>query len=144
MSICYRIASPQITSEILDEEVMIINLKNGHYFNISGSGAEIWQLLQQGCSIDQILSKLSQCYRGTPTTFQSHLDDFLKSLQREELIATFTDSPKTIDFSTPSLLVSQKDFVPPVLSKYSDMQELLLLDPIHDVDDAGWPQAKTN
>jgi hypothetical protein len=27
-----------------------------------------------------------------------------------------------------------------LLNKYSDMQELLLLDPIHDVDDAGWPK----
>ena len=30
----------------------------------------------------------------------------------------------------------------PVLEKYTDMQELLLLDPIHDVEEAGWPKAK--
>ncbi len=32
-------------------------------------------------------------------------------------------------------------FEAPVLESYSDMQDLLLLDPIHDVDDAGWPVA---
>jgi hypothetical protein len=31
----------------------------------------------------------------------------------------------------------------PVLDKYTDMQELLLLDPIHEVDDAGWPHTLT-
>jgi hypothetical protein len=27
----------------------------------------------------------------------------------------------------------------PKLGKYTDMQELLLLDPVHEVDEAGWP-----
>jgi hypothetical protein len=29
-----------------------------------------------------------------------------------------------------------------VLERYTDMQELLLLDPIHDVDQTGWPRRK--
>ena len=33
----------------------------------------------------------------------------------------------------------QEGFVAPQLHKYTDMQELLLLDPIHDVDQEGWP-----
>ena len=35
-------------------------------------------------------------------------------------------------------------FNPPVLSVYSDMEDLLLLDPIHDVDETGWPQPRSN
>ena len=27
----------------------------------------------------------------------------------------------------------------PALAKFTDMQELLLLDPVHEVDEAGWP-----
>jgi hypothetical protein len=30
-------------------------------------------------------------------------------------------------------------FVEPALNKYTDMQELLLLDPVHEVSEAGWP-----
>ena len=38
-----------------------------------------------------------------------------------------------------------KPLAAPVLNKYSDMQDLLLLDPIHDVDEeAGWPTNKPN
>jgi hypothetical protein len=36
----------------------------------------------------------------------------------------------------------KKHFVAPCLHKYTDMQELLLIDPIHDVDDYGWPIIK--
>jgi hypothetical protein len=35
-------------------------------------------------------------------------------------------------------------FNPPVLSVYSDMEDLLLLDPIHDVDETGWPQPRSD
>jgi hypothetical protein len=33
-------------------------------------------------------------------------------------------------------------FVAPVLHKHTDMQDLLLLDPIHEVDETGWPSVK--
>ena len=33
-------------------------------------------------------------------------------------------------------------FEPPTLSKYKDMQDMLLLDPVHDVEEAGWPEPK--
>ncbi len=37
---------------------------------------------------------------------------------------------------------SKTPFQIPVLDVYSDMQDLLLLDPIHDVDETGWPTPK--
>ena len=33
----------------------------------------------------------------------------------------------------------QAQYAAPKLSTYTDMQELLLLDPIHEVDESGWP-----
>ena len=33
----------------------------------------------------------------------------------------------------------KRPYVPPQIERFTDMQELLLLDPIHEVDDTGWP-----
>jgi hypothetical protein len=30
---------------------------------------------------------------------------------------------------------------PPALEKFTDMQDLILLDPVHEVDERGWPHA---
>ncbi len=38
--------------------------------------------------------------------------------------------------------MSNVPYAPPALETYTDMQELLLLDPIHDVDETGWPAAR--
>ena len=40
---------------------------------------------------------------------------------------------KTIDIEVPT------EFTPSKLNRYADMQDLLLLDPIHEVDEEGWP-----
>lgn len=46
--------------------------------------------------------------------------------------------------AAPELRPVLAPFVPPVLRKYTDMQEFMLVDPLHDVDEqAGWPHAKT-
>ena len=34
---------------------------------------------------------------------------------------------------------SSRPYEDPKLGKYTDMQELLLLDPVHEVDESGWP-----
>jgi len=35
-------------------------------------------------------------------------------------------------------------FEKPKLQKFTDMQDLLLLDPIHEVDEAGWPHTRND
>ena len=34
-------------------------------------------------------------------------------------------------------------FLAPVLDKFTDMEAMLLLDPVHDVDEKGWPNLPT-
>jgi hypothetical protein len=38
--------------------------------------------------------------------------------------------------------IDKPPFEMPKLSKYTDMEDLLALDPIHEVDEMGWPNAK--
>jgi hypothetical protein len=38
--------------------------------------------------------------------------------------------------------ISGCEFVTPCLQKYTDMEELLLIDPIHEIDEVGWPSAR--
>ena len=70
--------------------------------------------------------------------FDGGLDHFLAVLEEEALIV------RSEDVMTQALSLEQplQDYEPPQLMKYTDMQELILLDPIHDVDEKGWPHTK--
>jgi hypothetical protein len=64
---------------------------------------------------------------------------FLDELTAESLTerSTTSDAPSNADAPIPS--AEQQPYTPPVLERYSDMQALLVLDPIHEVDEQGWP-----
>jgi len=36
------------------------------------------------------------------------------------------------------------EYAPPSLDKYDDLKDLLLLDPIHEVAETGWPTGRTD
>ncbi len=126
----YRIAPPPIIYEILDGEVVILNLEAGIYYNLKESGAEIWQLLQNGASLEQIAAY----YEGAEDV-RAEIDSFLKELLAEKIII-FSEESELVN------PIERRPFRRPVLHRYSDMQELLLLDPIHEVDQIGWPAKK--
>jgi len=39
------------------------------------------------------------------------------------------------------IVTTRIEFRAPTFEKFTDMQELILLDPIHEVDQSGWPSA---
>jgi hypothetical protein len=70
---------------------------------------------------------------------------FVEELVKEGLLVK---ADHEIPAGDASLLISQLaevagDFKPPLVNKYTDMQDLLLLDPIHEVDEKGWPESKS-
>ena len=141
----YKVASPQITSEIIEGEVMIINLENGRYYNMEAVGAEVWQAVVEGNSLQNILNRIQSRFEGEEKTIRISVETFLKEMQEEGLISFEEISEGTTNPSKITNLSQIKSpFSTPVLNKFTDMQELLLLDPIHEVDEAGWPRAKQN
>ena len=58
-------------------------------------------------------------------------------LQREGLVAETSDGPAAAP--TPLNDVEGKPFATPRLEKYDDLRDLVLLDPVHQVDQTGWP-----
>jgi hypothetical protein len=70
------------------------------------------------------------------------MDDLVSELVEEGLIAEIPaglDVTLSPNGAASGGLSAGLAYVPPVMNKHSDMQELLLLDPIHEVDEAGWP-----
>ena len=136
----FQINEPNISSEEIDGEVIIVNLINGNYYSAQGMGAYIWGKICHGESLQDIQSSLCQRFRENESTIHDQLSAFFDKLESEELIVRASDSNETsstlIDAAMP------KQYAEPELNCYSDMKDLLLLDPIHDVEDEGWPKKK--
>jgi hypothetical protein len=66
--------------------------------------------------------------------------NFVAQLEQEGLVEASRSPADPVPVSAlPRLIEQKRPFVAPTLKKYSEIEDLLLLDPIHDVDDSGWP-----
>ncbi|MGV6826288.1 MAG: PqqD family protein [bacterium] len=134
----FRINEPHVISELMEGEVIILNFDNGTYYSLNKSGIMIWEGLQQGLSSDNILAILSASYQADEATLSKDLEGLLDRLIDEELVVP-ADNQASADSAPISASQSSLDYEKPDLQKHTDLQELLLLDPIHDVDEMGWP-----
>lgn len=129
-ALSYRIDRPQVIDENFDGEVIVVNLSLGNYFSLQGTAAEAWQRIAAGDTPAVIVADW-QARFGVDA--EADLAAFLNRLVEEQLLAEGSgDAEGESTFRAAS-------YAPPVAEKYTDMQELLLLDPIHDVDPMGWP-----
>lgn len=140
-SVRYGVSKPQIIREQFDEEVVIVDLDSGNYYSLGGAGGEVWSSVENGASQEEIVTRLSLLYDADSSVIAPEIQRLLEELQQEQLIAERSDAPPA-DGSAPTISETRRVWQTPMLQKFTDMQALLLLDPIHEVDSAGWPQPK--
>lgn len=145
----FRINSPNVIHETIDGETVIVNLDSGNYYSLDNVGGEVWEYIVQNVPMPRIIELVASQYTVAREEIEAALNQFMDDIQRENLIVIneshgYENEVHGNPGDKPEQMKDRSIFTPPVLNKYSDMQDLLLLDPIHDVDDAGWPSAKSN
>jgi hypothetical protein len=135
---------PQVVHETIDGEVILIQIDTGCYYSLAGSGPEIWELLVGGRELEAIARALEGRYEADPQALRAAVTRLVEELHSETLV-----EPAVAASNATNGHVEAKNgharapLAPPVLEKYEDMQDFLLVDPIHEVEDTGWPHKKT-
>ena len=135
-----------VVGEVFEDEIILVNLKEGIYYSLRDTAAFIWKIIAQPMTISQITTQLRASYQvkiaGTKktTTIETDVQTFIEMLLAEALIVSAppSDVPQMWAQVEPPV-----PYQPPVVERYTDMQELLLVDPVHEVDaEYGWPLKK--
>ena len=125
---------------MLDGEAIIVNLDSGAYYSLRETGSAIWNLLEQGATLPQVIDQMARQYHGPVEAISASVHALASELQAENLIVPAAQ-PAVPFPASPTANGNRLPFQPPILEKFTDMADLLLLDPIHEVDEAaGWPQ----
>lgn len=146
----YRVRGPQAIAQEIDGEVIAIDLGTGNYYSLRGSAAAIWAGIERGAKVDSIAADLQGRFLVEDGAAIEAVRSFVADLVRERLIepasangdgdADGTGNAAELDAPTESVPGKRRQFDAPLLEKFDDMQELILLDPVHEVDGgAGWP-----
>ena len=142
-----KINEPNVVHENIDGETVILNLDSGNYYSIVDVGADIWNYIEKGAPVIEIMPLILENYECSRGDEENDVNSFITQLQQEGLVIPIdnklADSPLPNNWKEQITAKKNKTvFNVPVLNKYTDMQDLLLLDPIHEVDATGWPSTK--
>ncbi len=139
----YASKYPQVIFEEAENEVIVVDLLNGVYYFLTGTAAYIWMALHAGLTPHQIGDEVART-GASEDVVNEDVGKFVQELISLHLIAASDNTAMEI-----STIPSRDDYLvggytPPSIETYSDLQDILLLDPVHEVDEAGWPQPKTD
>jgi len=134
------INAPLVVSETIDGEAIIMHHGTGRYFDIRDSGALIWSAIETGAAPAQISAHLAAAYGLAAAEASDMVDAFIQTLLANDLVRA---DPEVVPGPLPASLPVTAPFQPPVLGVHDDLADMLLLDPIHDVDEVGWPAPRS-
>jgi len=135
---CFRVNSPAVIYERFDNELVAIHLSTGVYHSMTGVATEAFVLLMEEATAAELAEVLAARYAATSGQIVTALGPFLEQLQKEKLIVP-VETRKPRGPLSAAGKESGLPFVAPSLQAFNDLEGLLLLDPIHEVGDEGWP-----
>lgn len=133
----YELNAPDATFEDCDGEIIVINLASGNYYSLRGAICLFWNELISGRSIAQIITQVTQSFTVPEEDVRQSVEKVVDQLVAEKILRAAAIEAPTGEFKLSS---SSDKFEAPSIERYDDMQDLLLLDPVHEVDVTGWPQ----
>jgi len=143
----WLVNSPSVIHETIDGETVIIHFDRGFYYSLGDTGAEVWEGLRGGRTAPEIAAELALRYDGATAEIEAGVGDLLDQLRAEELVREEVGTPveRAAESGRPAAapaLGERAPFEAPVLTRYTDLQDFFLLDPVHDVEEDGWPNAR--
>jgi hypothetical protein len=117
---------PDVIDEVFDGEAVLINLRLGRYYALDARATEVWRMVCSGAAFEDVVAARAD----------EDVRTFLARLVEEDLVVLeggpLPAAPAANGHPVPGLEV------------FTDLEDLLLLDPIHDVDPGtGWPQQQS-
>ena len=71
----------------MDGEKVMLSVANGKYYNLGELGGEIWELMKEPITIQELVTTLQSQYNVDPTDCNEHVTDFLSQLLEQGLVS---------------------------------------------------------
>jgi hypothetical protein len=80
------IISDQVLSQEVNGETVLLDLEQEFYFGLDKTGTRIWQLLQSGSSVPELIESMLNEFEIDRTTLTKDVDELLEKLSDAGLV----------------------------------------------------------
>ena len=137
----YRIRAPQVVHETVDGEVVAVDFDTGSYYSLRGAAEVVWGAVTEPASLSQVIAVVARRFHADDLAGDTgaFLDQLVAEglLERREGPHANGSSAEVPDTAHPTEPLGALGF-----EKFTDMEDIILLDPVHDVSSEGWPHTE--
>jgi hypothetical protein len=124
-----KVNGNEIVAKVIDGEAVIMNVKSGVYYSMTGAGVFLWERLATGVPLDAILVEMERAYEVSADQLRSDVQALVTSCLEEGVLLPVAAADAALPVSTPPARGERNVYAPPVLQIYRDMMDLLAIDP---------------
>jgi hypothetical protein len=82
----FRVRSDVVSTAVSESEAVLLSLDTSRYYSLNETGVAVWEALQNGASMSDLVAALCREFEVTTTEAESMLLEFLAELSTERLI----------------------------------------------------------
>lgn len=143
MTFRYVVDHTNISSEDFDGETVCVNFGTGTYFGLGGSAGPILAYFASPRTKDEALQFVIRHYGVETARVQDEISHFIAELIGQKIL--IADDGREHPEEQPQTMEPGSGYEPPRLEIHTDLQELIMLDPVHEADpEHGWPLRRTD
>jgi hypothetical protein len=115
-----------------------LDLSCGKYYSMDAAASALWRAISAGVSVGD----LAEAVDGAPAITAQSIHEFAEKLVSYGCLAR-SDTPAAAPLDPAIVDVLKASATPPTVELFDDLADLILADPIHDVEETeGWPVRK--
>lgn len=115
----------EVAAKTMDGESVLIHLGTGIYYSLDDVAGCIWQAVEQGCSLQDIISRVTGQFDVSAEEAAEDVARIVGTLQEENL-AKASDQASAGAGET---VAQRTPYATPMIEKFDDMAEMFALDP---------------
>jgi hypothetical protein len=127
----------EVVLERLGNEIVIISFNSGRYYSAKGLATDILLLIENKVPAAKWEMKLNNYY-SSEVLGKKKIRKFLETLIENNLCIGIEEL-KESNYELP-IDLQREQFDEPIIKIYDDLQDIIMVDPIHDTSLEGWPE----
>lgn len=118
----------EVAASVVDGEAIIINLSNGIYYSLDGTGGFIWELIAARRTVADIADAILEQYDVSAEQAAADLERLVSELISEKLVSALDGGMRDAPSSPPGRQ-PRRHYTSPRLEIYRDLGDLMAMDP---------------